>query len=96
MTDRYENAVVEKVNNCCKIGYFFNDRLHLSFLAGPHIFRSYPAYTTTEIGVRTKCSSICLVSVEYTYNDRLCLSFFGLSQDYLVSGFHSNCCILLR
>ena len=39
----------------------FYDRLHLSFLAGTHVFK---AYTTTEIRVRTKCSSICSVPVE--------------------------------
>ena len=44
--------------------YVFNDILHMSFLAGTHVFKSYPAYTTTETRVRTKCSSICSVSVE--------------------------------
>ena len=43
---------------------FFNDILHMSFLAGTHVFKAYPAYTTTEIQVRTKCSLICSVSVE--------------------------------
>ena len=42
----------------------FNDILHMSFLAGTLVFKAYPAYTTTEIQVRTKCSSICSVSVE--------------------------------
>ena len=42
----------------------FNDILHMSFLAGTHIFKAYPAYTTTEVRVRTKCSSICSVSEE--------------------------------
>ena len=42
----------------------FNDILHLSFLAGTHVFKAFPAYTTTELWVRTKCSSICSVSVE--------------------------------
>ena len=41
-----------------------NDILHMSFLAGTHIFKAFPAYTTTEIRVRTKCSSICSVSVK--------------------------------
>ena len=36
----------------------------MSFLAGTHVFKAYPAYTTTEIWVRTKCSSICSASVE--------------------------------
>ena len=27
----------------------FNDILHMSFLAGTHIFKAFPAYTTTEI-----------------------------------------------
>ena len=27
----------------------FNDILHMSFLAGTHVFKAYPAYTTTEI-----------------------------------------------
>ena len=26
-----------------------NDILHMSFLAGTHVFKAYPAYTTTEI-----------------------------------------------
>ena len=42
----------------------FNDILHMSFLAGTHVFKAFPAYTTTELWVRTKCSSICSVSVE--------------------------------
>ena len=25
----------------------FNDILHMSFLAGTHVFKAYPAYTTT-------------------------------------------------
>ena len=25
----------------------FNDMLHMSFLAGTHVFKAYPAYTTT-------------------------------------------------
>ena len=27
----------------------FNDILHMSFSAGTHIFKAYPAYTTAEI-----------------------------------------------
>ena len=27
----------------------FNDILHMSFLASTHVFKAYPAYTTTEI-----------------------------------------------
>ena len=27
----------------------FNDILHMSFLGGTHVFKAYPAYTTTEI-----------------------------------------------
>ena len=27
----------------------FNDILHMSFLAGTHVFKAFPAYTTTEI-----------------------------------------------
>ena len=27
----------------------FNDILHMSFLAGTHVFKAYPAYTTAEI-----------------------------------------------
>ena len=46
------------------VDVIFNDILHMSFLAGTHVFKAYPAYTTTEIRVRTKCSSICSVSVE--------------------------------
>ena len=42
----------------------FNDILHMSFLAGTHVFKAYPAYTTTAIRVRTKYTSICSVSVE--------------------------------
>ena len=42
----------------------FNDILHMSFLAGIHVFKAFPAYTTTELRVRTKCSSFCSVSVE--------------------------------
>ena len=42
----------------------FNDILHMSFLAGTHFSKEYPAYTTIEIWVRTKYSSICSVSVE--------------------------------
>ena len=26
-----------------------NDILHMSFFAGTHVFKAYPAYTTTEI-----------------------------------------------
>ena len=47
-----------------KLRRFINGILHMSFLAGTHVFKAYPAYTTTEIWVRTKCSSICSVSVE--------------------------------
>ena len=36
----------------------------MSFLGGIHVFKAFPAYTTTELWVRTKCSSICSVSVE--------------------------------
>ena len=36
----------------------------MSFLAGTHVFKAFPAYTTTELWVRTKCSSIRSVSVE--------------------------------
>ena len=28
---------------------FLNDILHMSFLAGIHVFKAFPAYTTTEI-----------------------------------------------
>ena len=28
---------------------FFNDILHMSFLAGTHVFKAFPAYTTTEL-----------------------------------------------
>ena len=28
---------------------FLNDILHMSFLAGIHIFKAFPAYTTTEL-----------------------------------------------
>ena len=28
---------------------FFNDILHMSFLAGTHVFKAFPAYTTTEV-----------------------------------------------
>ena len=28
---------------------FLNDILHMSFLAGTHVFKAFPAYTTTEI-----------------------------------------------
>ena len=27
----------------------FNDILHMSFLAGTHVFKAFPAYTTTEL-----------------------------------------------
>ena len=29
--------------------YLFNDILHMSFLAGTHVFKAFPAYTTTEL-----------------------------------------------
>ena len=29
--------------------HIINDILHMSFLAGTHVFKAYPAYTTTEI-----------------------------------------------
>ena len=29
--------------------YFLNDILHMSFLAGIHVFKAFPAYTTTEL-----------------------------------------------
>ena len=39
-----------------KMGIFYrghaqliNDILHMSFLAGTHVFKAYPVYTTTEI-----------------------------------------------
>ena len=32
---------------CCAV--IFNDILHMSFLAGTHVFKAYPAYTTTKI-----------------------------------------------
>ena len=28
---------------------FLNDILHMSFLAGTHVFKAFPAYTTTEL-----------------------------------------------
>ena len=28
---------------------FLNDILHMSFLAGTHVFKAFPAYTTIEI-----------------------------------------------
>ena len=28
---------------------FLNDILHMSFLAGIHVFKAFPAYTTTEL-----------------------------------------------
>ena len=28
---------------------FLNDILHISFLAGIHVFKAFPAYTTTEL-----------------------------------------------
>ena len=31
----------------CKL--FLNDILHMSFLAGIHVFKAFPAYTTTEL-----------------------------------------------
>ena len=27
----------------------FNDILHMSFIAGTHVFKAFPAYTTTEL-----------------------------------------------
>ena len=36
------------VYNICSYG-IFNDILHMSFLAGTHVFKAFPAYTTTEI-----------------------------------------------
>ena len=27
----------------------FNDILHMSFLAGTHVFKAFPAYSTTEL-----------------------------------------------
>ena len=47
----------------------------MSFLAGTHVFKAFPAYTTTELRVRTKCSSICSVAVEL-YLELQILSFF--------------------
>ena len=32
-----------------QIWQFLNDILHMSFLAGIHVFKAFPAYTTTEI-----------------------------------------------
>ena len=29
--------------------FIFNDILHMSFLAGTHVFKAFPAYTTTEL-----------------------------------------------
>ena len=34
---------------CFSLSIVFNDILHMSFLAGTHVFKAYPAYTTTEI-----------------------------------------------
>ena len=28
---------------------FINDILHMSFFAGTHVFKAFPAYTTTEL-----------------------------------------------
>ena len=30
-------------------GSWLNDILHMSFLAGIHVFKAFPAYTTTEL-----------------------------------------------
>ena len=37
---------------------FFKWQIHLSFLAGIRVFKLHPAFTTTEICVRPKCSPI--------------------------------------
>ena len=29
--------------------HHFNDIFHMSFLAGTHVFKAFPAYTTTEL-----------------------------------------------
>ena len=34
---------------CFSLSIVFNDILHMSFLAGTHVFKAYPAYTTTKI-----------------------------------------------
>ena len=53
----------------------------MSFLAGIHVFKAFPAYTTTELWVRTKCSSICSVSGEL---------YLQLQIPYFIHGCHKR------
>ena len=37
------------MNEYSRPSTFLNDILHMSFLAGTHVFKAFPAYTTTEL-----------------------------------------------
>ena len=38
-----------QVSDSGPLGPLVNDILHMSFLAGTHVFKAFPAYTTTEL-----------------------------------------------
>ena len=41
--------ILNRIDKTQVIMLLFNDILHMSFLAGTHVCKAYPAYTTTEI-----------------------------------------------
>ena len=44
------NLIILSKSKCIVIlKDLFNDILHMSFLAGTHVFKAFPAYTTTEL-----------------------------------------------
>ena len=59
----------------------FNDILHMSILAGTHVFKAYPAYTTT-LRYESALNVVRCVRFQYnsTYNDRFCLSFTAVTS----------------
>ena len=61
----------------------------MSFLAGIHVFKAFPAYTTTELDESAlNVVRFDRVQENYTYNYKF--RFHSrLSQAYLVCGFHS-------
>ena len=42
-------SLCEDQNMTFHLLFIFNDILYMSFLAGTHVFKAFPAYTTTEI-----------------------------------------------
>ena len=47
-TRRVDENIYKSIN-LSRAAFSFNDILHMSFLAGTHVFKAFPAYTTTEL-----------------------------------------------